>query len=213
MPWCRHQRSVGIGMFASWDVCAVVRFESASIGLIPPSLASGKRVGRTVDRAVVGVKRQMHVAFVLVENDGQLELGRQAERRFGARVRNFRQARGLTQEALAQWMTSAGYPMHQTTLAKIESGGRPTPVGEVAALAALFGVPVGEFFDTSDDVRDDMERVRLANLASQQQVELLFLDARRDELLKEIATTETERAELERKAQVRESAADEHEGE
>lgn len=170
-------------------------------------------MGRTVDRAVVGVKRQMHVAFVLVENDGQLELGRQAERRFGARVRNFRQARGLTQEALAQWMTSAGYPMHQTTLAKIESGGRPTPVGEVAALAALFGVPVGEFFDTSDDVRDDMERVRLANLASQQQVELLFLDARRDELLKEIATTETERAELERKAQVRESAADEHEGE
>jgi hypothetical protein len=45
-------------------------------------------------------------------------------------------------------MTAAGYPMHQTTIAKMEGGNRPTTVGEVSAIAAIFGIPMAAFFDT-----------------------------------------------------------------
>jgi transcriptional regulator with XRE-family HTH domain len=70
----------------------------------------------------------------------------QAERAFGARVRELRAVRKWTQEALAERMTAMGLPMHQTTVAKLESGSRPTSVAEVASLAAIFGVDMSELF-------------------------------------------------------------------
>lgn len=77
------------------------------------------------------------------------------EQMFGVRVKDLRTARGWTQDDLAKRMTSAGYQMHQTTVAKMESGARPTNVGEVAALAAIFGIPIGRLF--SDDAADDAQ--------------------------------------------------------
>ena len=59
---------------------------------------------------------------------------------FGEAVRTLRRARGWSQEDLARKMTDAGYPMHQTTLAKLESGVRPTSVDELVALGALLNV-------------------------------------------------------------------------
>lgn len=70
------------------------------------------------------------------------QIARDTELRFGQRVRELRRARGWTQADLAQRLAAAGSPMHQSTVAKIESATRPTPVGEVANLAGIFGEPV-----------------------------------------------------------------------
>jgi transcriptional regulator with XRE-family HTH domain len=56
------------------------------------------------------------------------------------RLRAARESAGLTQRQLAASMTTAGYGMHQTTIAKIEAGERPVTVGESAALARVLGV-------------------------------------------------------------------------
>lgn len=100
-----------------------------------------------------------------VENVGNNE-ARRVEQLFGARVKALRQARGLTQEQLGERMTNAGYPMHQTTVAKLESAGRPTSVGEVAVLATLFGVPISSLFGiTEGDVDAHRQQMRLHLLA------------------------------------------------
>jgi len=62
------------------------------------------------------------------------------ERLVGLRVRELRAARGWSQEALGRRMTSLGYPMHQTTVAKLEAGTRPLRVSELVALADILGV-------------------------------------------------------------------------
>ncbi len=104
------------------------------------------------------------------------------ERAFGLRIRSLRRARSWTQDEVAQWMTAAGYPMHQTTVAKIESGSRPTSVGEVDALASIFGKSVASLFTDGepesrqeevarlrqnklDKERQMMESMRMLNLA------------------------------------------------
>jgi transcriptional regulator with XRE-family HTH domain len=63
---------------------------------------------------------------------------------FGLRVREQRKARGWSQEDLAQRMTDAGHPMHQTTVAKLENAARPTSVDELVALGHVLGVPIAE---------------------------------------------------------------------
>ncbi|MCW2651571.1 MAG: hypothetical protein QOE41_4618 [Mycobacterium sp.] len=58
---------------------------------------------------------------------------------FGTTVKDLRRARGWTQEELAKRLTAAGYPMHQTTVAKMESGTRPTtPRGGQEQFSAAF---------------------------------------------------------------------------
>jgi len=70
-----------------------------------------------------------------------------AEKEFGHRVRDYREARGWSQEKLADLMSAAGHPWRQTTTAKTEAADRPVRVREVVALARVFGVPVGALFD------------------------------------------------------------------
>ena len=65
-----------------------------------------------------------------------------------ARLREIRTAREMTQAALAKAMTSAGYEMHQTTVAKIEAGSRPIRVNELAALASILEVRVTSLVET-----------------------------------------------------------------
>lgn len=84
-----------------------------------------------------------------------------AEQTFGRRVARLRRLRNLTQEDTARALTSLGRPTHQTTVAKIEKGTRPTPVGEIVALAAVLGVPVAALFGEpgggEDPVIQDLE--------------------------------------------------------
>lgn len=68
----------------------------------------------------------------------------EVRRRFGETVRRLRQAHGWSQAELAQRLTVAVAPMHQTTVAKLEAGGRPTSMDELIALSGIFGVPPGE---------------------------------------------------------------------
>jgi transcriptional regulator with XRE-family HTH domain len=64
------------------------------------------------------------------------------ERGFGRRVRELRKGFRWSQDDLAARMSAAGFPMHQSTVAKMESAGRPTSIGEVTALASLFQLPL-----------------------------------------------------------------------
>ena len=63
---------------------------------------------------------------------------------FGSRVRRLRRDAGLTQAELCDSLASRGVRMHHTTLAKLENGGRPTPVDEVIGLAQVLGAPYSE---------------------------------------------------------------------
>lgn len=79
-------------------------------------------------------------------------MGNVYERVFGIQVRELRQARGWTQDQFANALAALGFPIHQTTVAKMEGGTRPTSVGEIAAIAKLFDVPIGTLFERPGDM-------------------------------------------------------------
>ena len=58
----------------------------------------------------------------------------------GETVAELRKARGWSQSELAQHLEPFGFDMHQTTIAKLEGGGRPIRINEAAAIAEVFGV-------------------------------------------------------------------------
>lgn len=92
-----------------------------------------------------------------------VRMGNDWEQLFGARVKDLRQAQGWSQEELARRMTVAGYSMHQTTIAKLEGGSRPTNVAEVAALAAIFNMPIEALFDDSEAAHLALEAASLSH--------------------------------------------------
>jgi transcriptional regulator with XRE-family HTH domain len=73
------------------------------------------------------------------------------ERAVGARVREMRRARGISQAQLGQAMGTLGYPMEQPTVYKLENGTRPLRLNEVAALAAVFEVDVMDLLSADFD--------------------------------------------------------------
>lgn len=89
-------------------------------------------------------------------------LGKDWERRFGRRLKDLRTAKGWTQDDLAKRMTAAGHPLHQTTVAKIESGNRPTPVGEIAVLAAILDAPIAMMFSPDEEVEQMLLKLSAA---------------------------------------------------
>jgi transcriptional regulator with XRE-family HTH domain len=101
-----------------------------------------------------GVKRLAHVAFVRMGNETErplAELARDAATGFGARVRELRKAIGMNQEDLAEALSLSGRSYHQTTIAKLESGSRPTSIEELYLLAVIFDVPVTDLVVVQDD--------------------------------------------------------------
>jgi len=63
--------------------------------------------------------------------------------------RLWRQARGWSQEEVAEKLRHQGFEMHQTTIAKIERGTRPLRVAEANAIAAVFKMPIMAVFELS----------------------------------------------------------------
>ena len=112
-------------------------------------------------------------------------VGNKWEQMFGARVKQLRKARGWTQDELARRLTAAGFPTGQTTVAKMESGDRPTSVGEIATIAELFETPVGVLFDRPDD--DDVA-VRLPVVEAR----VKQLDHDRNQLREQLAARDAE---------------------
>ena len=60
----------------------------------------------------------------------------------GEKFKALREERGWSQLEVAKRMTDRGFAMHQTTVAKLETGSRPLRLAEMAALAGVFGLPV-----------------------------------------------------------------------
>jgi len=63
----------------------------------------------------------------------------------------------MSQEQLAQVMTMSGFTMHQTTVAKLESGKRPLRIAEFYAIADILDVPLLALLANrvGDDIRND----------------------------------------------------------
>lgn len=64
---------------------------------------------------------------------------------FGVRVRELRQAKGLSQEALAE---ASG--LHRTYISSLERGHRNVGLDNVHALASALSVPASYLFDEGD---------------------------------------------------------------
>lgn len=71
---------------------------------------------------------------------------------FAAHMRRLRNLSGISQAELARRAVAAGQPMHQQTIAKIESGQRPIGLDEAEALATLLGRPLSTMLRPVDDV-------------------------------------------------------------
>jgi hypothetical protein len=87
-------------------------------------------------------------------------------------------------------MTVAGHPMHQTTVAKLESASRPTNVGEINAIASIFGVSMTALFDYSAEGQINLE---LAGLTTR----LATISAEKARLEERVAALNTEYASVE----------------
>jgi transcriptional regulator with XRE-family HTH domain len=123
---------------------------------------------------------------------------------FGGRVKDLRGARGWTQEELAKRMSAAGCPMHQTTVAKLERGNRPTTIGEVSVIAAIFSVRMATLFE--DYEGQDYEL--LAVLASR----LAALAAERVKLTERLTSLDAEYASVEAQHRDLQQRVEEDEG-
>jgi transcriptional regulator with XRE-family HTH domain len=80
--------------------------------------------------------------FVVEDNPAE-----EPEARAGQLIRELRLARGLSQVDLAQRLAERGLSWHQTTVAKTERADRPLRVNELAALAKVLGVSVGDLLN------------------------------------------------------------------
>ncbi|MFG2002319.1 helix-turn-helix transcriptional regulator [Spirillospora sp. NPDC048911] len=75
------------------------------------------------------------------------------DERFATNLRQHRERRGLSQAELARLMSEAGYPMHQQTIAKIESGSRPVRLAEAVQLARALDTTIDMLILSPRDTR------------------------------------------------------------
>jgi transcriptional regulator with XRE-family HTH domain len=128
----------------------------------------------TLDNAARLCKRHRYVYLNLV-TDTQT-----AEQVAGARIREIRIARHLTQSALATAMNALGHSWHQTTAAKTEAAERPLRLNEATDLAGVLGVeidylltpPLTGLSAASQDLR---ELLRLEEIAEKLEAEAMEL--------------------------------------
>ncbi|MGV0807053.1 helix-turn-helix transcriptional regulator [Mycolicibacterium setense] len=139
-------------------------------------------------------------------------MGNTWERLFGGRVKDLRAARGWTQEELAKRMTAAGHSMHQTTVAKLEGGNRPTTIGEATTIAAIFGMPVAGLFDTYE-AQDYAELAALANRLAALAAEKAKLTERLTALDSEYSSAEAQYNALQQRVERDEQLARQEEAE
>jgi transcriptional regulator with XRE-family HTH domain len=101
------------------------------------------------------------------------------EQRVGAKIKARRKELGCSQEALAQAMRDFGYDTwRQSTIAKVESAGRPLRLNELIDIAAVLEMSSGELMD---DLDDREQRLAAAGLAVQRlEIELAGLQGQAD---------------------------------
>lgn len=69
----------------------------------------------------------------------------EAERRFGVNLRSLREARSMSQVRFAEEMSARGWPWHQQTVTRVETGRRMVRFGEAHAAAAILAVTLDRF--------------------------------------------------------------------
>ena len=104
---------------------------------------------------------------------------------FAQRLRETRKVAGLTQQQLADLMSTAGHKMHRSAIAKIEAGDRPVSVGEAVQFAGVLGIDLAELV-TGRYSGTDRERLHRARVEAQVRVRSLeHLTFERIKLLEE----------------------------
>ncbi|MFE5292996.1 helix-turn-helix transcriptional regulator [Isoptericola sp. NPDC056618] len=106
------------------------------------------------------------------------QIGEEFRARYGRRVKEIREAAGMTQAQLAARLTEQGLRAGHTTIAKIEAGTRTTTFEEALAIADALGQPGVERFLQADPVEDALKHLtsQFTSLATAARE---FLDARR----------------------------------
>ncbi len=104
-------------------------------------------------------------------------------------------------------LAQAGHPLSQSSVAKLEGATRPTSVAEVAAIAAIFDVPIWALFG----VGEEGESIELYMKRSRMVGEIKRIDVEKSILQKQIAAlderrdaVEAERRHLSREVSLRE---------
>lgn len=72
------------------------------------------------------------------------------ERQFGATLRKVRREREISQASMAGQMAERGWPWHQSTIYRVESGRQALRIGEVLSLAELLGVDLNTLAGKAD---------------------------------------------------------------
>jgi len=116
------------------------------------------------------------------------------EKRFGVKVREWRQARNWSQEELAKQLHEVGIEMHQTTVAKVERGTRQLRVSEAVALAHVMGMPVLSVFYGPGPEGEPWSMETMRKQMEQADEDIRQTEERLDALYKRLTYHETSRA-------------------
>jgi transcriptional regulator with XRE-family HTH domain len=77
-----------------------------------------------------------------------------ADERFGVNLRSLREAKGISQAALAKLMSEKGFAWHQSTVARVERGAQPLRAAELAAAAGILGTTMDRFAWTGAEANE-----------------------------------------------------------
>jgi len=88
-----------------------------------------------------------------------------AERQFAANLKAVREARGMSQTALAERMSGLGHRWHQSTVTKIEAGRRAVRIGEARDLATILDTTVDELSAIGTDEAAAIEALTTSAIA------------------------------------------------
>jgi transcriptional regulator with XRE-family HTH domain len=106
-------------------------------------------------------------------------------------LRWLRESRGLSQQQLGSDLALHGFGMHYTTVAQVEVGSRPLRLNEVAALAALFQVPIEWLWqkhaETGEigEIEVEDERLPAAQATDEEQMAADYYSQQRHERLRD----------------------------
>lgn len=139
------------------------------------------------------VENNEHRKSPPIDDETERSIGRRQVGRvgaaFGASVREMRQARHFTQAELAEALWYFGIDLHQSQVAKIESGARPTTIQELWALSTVLEV------DYDDLMPSPPGRERNVLAQAERQITHLMTEKARAERTAEIKAKELHEAE------------------
>ena len=72
-----------------------------------------------------------------------MEIGKKTARNFGKRLKELREAKGLSQERFAEVLN-----LNSTYISRIETGKRSPSLPNIARIAQALGVPIASLFET-----------------------------------------------------------------